>query len=367
MSKRIFILFTILLPSIALHSQWIETLPANIQSEILWSADHEEGNMNDWTLDQYTFPGGGIFNTGGADVFAMASDIFAHSGSYSAESIITNAWQAQNGPRAVRLMRWTDTAWDNGGMYFPTESYYSAYYYFPITYNPNKYQPWDPGDGGWWNIFQFKSHDANGVSQPVWTLNVEHDDVTQEMSLYLYSNENIPHSNSHTTPMPIPVGKWVHLEAFYHASTPNVADGQIIIWQDGIEILNVPDVVTTLDDGVVVWGIGNYTDHIDGDPMPGKATVYFDDAIVSETAIHPYVSCTTFAVNHWIGSNNSNWQDPLNWSSGFCPIQCQTVIIPSGATVQVEPNTYVKIKELTVESNANLEVPSTTLFIVIDQ
>jgi len=36
--------------------------------------------MNDWTLTQFIYPGGGIFNTGGTDVSAMASDITAHSG-----------------------------------------------------------------------------------------------------------------------------------------------------------------------------------------------------------------------------------------------------------------------------------------------
>lgn len=365
-------LLTLLLASLSfavlpLDAQWIESLPANFQSSVLWAGDHEEGSMNDWTLTQYQYPGGGIFNTGGSDVSSIASSAFAHSGMYAAEAIITNAWQAQNGKRAVRLMRWTDTAWDNGGTYFPAKSFYSAWYYFPLNYNPNKYPPWDPGDGGWWNIFQFKSDDENEESQPVWTLNVEHDDATQEMSLYLYTKENTPNSHSQNTPIAIPVGQWVHLEAYYFASTPDVADGQIIIWQDGVEILNVNNVVTTLAAGQVVWGIGNYTDHIDGDPIPGKATLYFDDAIVSTEAVHPYASCLDFSTNTWLGSNSSSWQDPLNWSTGFCPLECQHVVIPAGNIVQVAANSYIKIKELTIESNAVLKIPSSAVVDIAQQ
>ena len=71
--------------------------------------------------------GGGIFNTGGNEVEAIAASDFAHSGAYSARATITNAIRAQNGSRAVRLMRWTDRPWNQGGDYFPDTAYYSTW------------------------------------------------------------------------------------------------------------------------------------------------------------------------------------------------------------------------------------------------
>ena len=264
-----------------LSAQWFESLPQRLQDSILWSADHEEGNLNDWTLSQYQHPGGGIFNTGGTDVFATASTNFAHSGRYAAATRITNAFQSLNGNRAVRLMRWTNSAWDDSGDYFPTTAYYSTWMYFPLTYNPNKYAPWDPGDGGWWNVFQFKADDANGNSQPMFAMNVGHDDALQTMEFYLYSQYNEPNSYVQTNPVKIPVGKWFHVEAKYVVAADN--SGSITVWQDGRKILDVSNVRTALEHAAEhsIWGIGNYTDHIVGENVDGTATIHFDDAAVS--------------------------------------------------------------------------------------
>lgn len=262
---------------------WFDALPPSLESSILWRGDHEEGTLFDWDYGGGGNAGGGIFNTGGMQVSASTVTSPVHSGSFAARAWISNAWQVQNGSRAVRLMRWTDTAWNLGGDYFPDEAYYSAWFYFPHTYNPNKYAPWDPGDGGWWNIFQFKCNDAAGVSQPMFTVNVWHDDMTGEMSLYAYTKENTPSSYDQIGPetVTLPVGRWVHLEAFYKASTTNA--GEFVLWQDGVKIIEALNVKTILpgDAEKPVWGVGNYTDHIDGGPTPGSATIFIDDAAVS--------------------------------------------------------------------------------------
>ncbi len=269
---------------------WTWTLPVAAQDSILWTADHEEGSLYDWHLLAHGNAGGGIFNTGGSEVFAVASSTRAHSGLWSAKATITGAVQAMNGPRAVRLMRWTDRAWTDGGGYFPDSAYYSTWVFLPEDYNPNKYAPWDPGDGGWWNIFQFKCDDAQGVSQPMWVLNVQRDDATGHLSTYLYSNLAPPFSHGQQgTPRPLPVGQWVHIEALYVGATD--ATGRIAIWQDGTPILDVDGVQTLLPGSAEkpVWGIGNYTDHIAGGAQLGAATLYFDDAVVSTLPMHPYL------------------------------------------------------------------------------
>ncbi len=261
---------------------WKDQLPKWLSSSILWFADHEEGTFQDWE-DEGTddfFAGGGIFLTDTANASASICPHPVHSGRYAAQATIQAAWQCQNGNKAVRLMRWTDKPWDEGGDYFPEEAYYSTWMYFPAAYNPNKQPAWDPGDGGWWNVFQFKSDDFQGVSQPVWVLNVATEEKTNAMFFYLYSKYNPPFSFEAFSFLPIPVGKWVHVEAFYRKSTPNQSDGHIILWQDGQELFNIPGVVTAFSEQTA-WGIGNYTDHIAGGKTPGEATLFFDDAAVS--------------------------------------------------------------------------------------
>ncbi|MEM7371027.1 MAG: T9SS type A sorting domain-containing protein [Bacteroidota bacterium] len=275
-----------------LPAQWIQTLPPHIQSEIIWSADHEEGSLADWTYPDFQYAGGGIFNTGGSEVEVLAGGMLTHSGMYAAKATITQAFQAQNGSRAIRLMRWTDRPWDDGGDFIPSGMYYSCWYYLPHSYNPNKYDPWDPGDGGWWNIFQFKSHDAQDVSQPIWTLNVWHDDATEDMYLYLYSKENPPHSYDPVSWTILPSQQWVHLEAWYQFNDSAQQNGALKFWQDGMLLFDIDSITTVLEGGYAVWGIGNYTDHIVGDTSDGTATIWMDDAVISAVPIHPHLMTT---------------------------------------------------------------------------
>jgi hypothetical protein len=105
------------------------------------------------------------------------------------------------------------------------------------------------------------------------------------MELYLYSKFNSPSSYLQTDFVALPANRWVHIEAYYVAATG--PHGKIVVWQDGRPILRATGVITSLGgvDGTdthAIWGIGNYTDHIVGDPAgDGSATIYFDDCAVS--------------------------------------------------------------------------------------
>lgn len=266
-------------------NDWIGTLPADIHASILWQADHEEGNLTDWEPTDCKYPGGGVLNTRDDAVIARATTRQAHSGRYSAEATITGAIRAGDGNRAVRLMRWTDRPWDKGGTELPKSAYYSTWMFLSTTYNTNKYPPWDPGDGGWWNVFQFKAHDERDESQPIWVLNVYHDDDSSSMYFGLYSPVNTPASLDQPKPLPLPVGRWFHVEAHYRVDTQR--GGAIVIWQDGTEILRAKHVRTAIfpKHANAVWGVGNYTDHIAGDVKEGTSTIWFDDAIISTRRI----------------------------------------------------------------------------------
>jgi hypothetical protein len=259
-----------------------DTLSNDLKNSILWYADHEENALDDWTFPNYKYAGGGIFNTGDSDVYVNASSDYFHTGKYSVKTTITNAIRGENGNRAVRLMRWTDKPWDNNGTYFPKSCYFSVWMLLPDLYNPNKSEPWDPGDGGWWNVFQFKSDDSNGESQPTWTLNIHYNISSNEMFFYFYSKINSPHTFNLINYWAIPVKEWFHIEAFLNQSSSN--EGELKLWLNGNLVFDQANINTILN-GSVVWGIGNYTDHIATTTTIGTATIYFDDAIISTKRI----------------------------------------------------------------------------------
>lgn len=279
------------LSSPADETRFVDTLPDETVTSILWSADHEEGDLSDWEdmgTDTY-YAGGGVFLTGGADAIAEIVADPVHSGVYAVSASISRAWRAENGPRAVRLMRWTDRPWNFDGDFFPNDCFYSVWMFIPEPYNPNKYPPWDPGDGGWWNVFQFKS-DNNAGSQPVLELDLYQNDATGELCFGLStkaypdpdSEDHIQTYHEQDQPFIVPVGKWFHIEVRYVKGRNE--SGAATVWQNGVELFNVAGITTELSEQVA-WGIGSYTDHIDGGTEGGAARVYFDDAIVSRTRI----------------------------------------------------------------------------------
>ncbi len=230
---------------------WMDTLPNEFRQSILWSADYETGNLDQWSVPTSRDPGGGVLLTDDENVTARATVEIAHSGKYSAEATIRNAIRATRGNKAVRLMRWATKAYDQGGVELPREAYYSTWVYLPEAYDPKKQAPWDPGDGGWWNVFQFKSNDEQNESQSAWTLNIQKNPQTQHLSCYLYSHINTVKSWSAPESVRIPVKQWFHLEAFMKVSADE--QGQIEIWLDGVSIIRAENVRTAVIRNVPTW------------------------------------------------------------------------------------------------------------------
>ena len=269
----------------------VESLPADYRASVLWSANHEAGDLHEWDRPDAKYPGGGVLNTGPDDqIIARASQTQAFTGKFSAEATIHGAIRARNGKRAVRLMRWTDKPWDKGGGYFPKVAFYSTWMFVPHKYSNKKRAPWDPGDGGWWNVFQFKANDADETSIPTWSLNLHFNEQKDQMEFGLYSEINEPRSVDAAEPTPVPVGRWFHVEARLEVSATNT--GRIDVWQDGKLLMTAANVKTAITpkNENAVWGIGNYTDHIAGGPVEGSATLYFDDAIISSKPMYEAIA-----------------------------------------------------------------------------
>jgi len=223
---------------------------------LLWAADHETANMSQW----YTDGGGGEFNSGAAS--STASPDVAHTGGYSAKATIVTP-----GTSGVRLFRWNESR-------ATPEAYYSAWFYFPRSYRiPD-----------WWNIFSFKSRNGPVVNDAFWELEIGNR-PGGAMYLYLDWWNGLTIEGPHRGEFggrsynqgvkDIPVANWTHIEVFLRQS--GAFDGQVIVWQDGVELFNVKAVRTRYPppNGVAnEWSVNNYGDAI----TPSPTTIYIDDA-----------------------------------------------------------------------------------------
>jgi hypothetical protein len=233
---------------------------------VVWSADHETGDLSQW----YGGDGGGEFNSGAAT--SIASQDVAHGGKYSAKaSIDTPHVPATSG---VRLFRWNEGRSQN-------EACYSARYYFPQRYVVAE----------WWNIFSFKSRNGTAANDSFWQLQISN---RPGGAMFLYmtwwgppiegpqpGGSGLRHFTQSVKDLP--VGEWIHLEVYLRQSA--AFDGQIIVWQDGVELFNIDHVRTRYPaaNGANEWSINNYSDAV----TPSPTTIYVDDATVREATIGP--------------------------------------------------------------------------------
>src|SRR6266545_1116426 len=167
-----------------------------LDQHILWSADHETGDLSQWD-------GAWISATGDARI----STDHAHSGRYSAALTVYNAVGGSESP-GVRMAK---VSTPQNAASLPDEAYYSVWYYFPQTVRPAE----------WWNIFQWKRRwERNGEvsSDPVYTIDVAN---RPDGAMYLYLYSEVGAAGNYNTAgvgaraaaaIDLPLNRWVHLE-----------------------------------------------------------------------------------------------------------------------------------------------------------
>lgn len=249
------------------------TAAATTDDRFLWRGDMETGNLDEWTAGG----AGGLFNSGTWD--AGASNDVAHSGQFSLRTVITAPSES-----GVRAFRWGESRANR-------EAYYSAWFYFPAAYTLTG----DPHTGQYWNIFQFKSRSADSTANDaIWQINLYNAPDGGLLPYVVWSGKLPgPHqgesgwrSYAPLVSQPIPVGRWVHFEAFLRQG--NNYDGALTVWQDGTPIFGTSNVNTSyVNPNYNSWGtanewsVNNYSDAV----SPGPAVVYIDDAAISSAFI----------------------------------------------------------------------------------
>jgi hypothetical protein len=220
---------------------------------IIWSADHERGDLSAWTAGGAA-DGGGRYGAGQAE----ASRDYARSGSYAAKLTIDTI---DGGDHTARLFRRTAS----GG------AYYSAWFFFPQLHTPEV----------WWSIFLFRAHrDPNDIDTYVnlWDLDVERLDGGS-LTLSFYNHVTKQFTRSPAAP-PIPIGQWMHLEAFFHHVAPDQT--RITVWQDGVQVFDLTGLGQPPATNFY-WSIGNGSDGLN----PRVSTIYIDDAAIATGRLGP--------------------------------------------------------------------------------
>jgi hypothetical protein len=238
--------------SLATEAGTIEAGEGGRQGVVLWSSDHETGDLSAWQE--------GGASEGGAyriDGIVEPSTEQAHRGTYALKATIDTTDGRDHLARVYR--RTVD-----GG------AYYSAWFLWPEAHVPAE----------WWSVFLFRAgvyQDQPNNSTNLWDLYVASDAAGLGLSLF-------DHLTQKTTPalpnISLPVGSWVHLEAYFAYQPP---DGtRITVWVDGVLALDLSG-LGEAPSSELYWAIGNGSNGL----TPPRSVLYIDDAAISTARLGP--------------------------------------------------------------------------------
>jgi len=236
--------------------------PLYLGSDLIWTADQETGDLSQWSEPNGA---GGSYVEATGDASVAVTTEQAHTGQYSIKlSTVANSLTADpNDPGGCGVYR-EET--------FPTEAYYSVWYYVPQLYQTITS----------WAILKFRyreSTDAGSDLSELIDLRLE-SQPSGDFTLVLYDHrQQYLRSPLPDPPPTVPVGQWFQLEAFYR----NVDDptGRLTIWLDGSLVY---DVARPMSRQPAVY----FTPcSLVNDLAPPRASIYVDDVAVSWTRIGP--------------------------------------------------------------------------------
>jgi hypothetical protein len=182
----------------------------NVGSDVLWSADHETGDLTEWyapgrCTPSCTIPAapGGLF----ADLAGVVVEGEAHSGRYALR-LTDQETSDMNGPGVFREL------------ITPPDAYYSAWYYVPRIYQTKSQ----------WTIQKFKSRVDSDTISHGHDLNLRTLPGGQ-MILYVFSHDaDYLQAPLADPPAFVPIETWFQIEALYRPRTDET--GELLVWLD---------------------------------------------------------------------------------------------------------------------------------------
>ncbi|WP_439483334.1 malectin domain-containing carbohydrate-binding protein [Cyclobacterium plantarum] len=243
--------------------------PQNILEKELWTAGHEAGNQNEWSLNG----GGGEFNSGNAN--SNISNDVARTGNYSLKMSINTT---NGGGHGTRNFRWSEIG-DHKDLIF------TQYFYFPnrIDLDPNN---------AWFNLAQTKGVKfASGgagtgpdqINNPHFALGIKvrggagsgGANYLSLSDLQKFWGDQPGASWEAPAGINLPVRKWVKIQMRIIQDRGD--KGRILVWQDDQLIMDTglrntlrPEVDTNM------FSINAYADKT----IPTTTIIYLDDASI---------------------------------------------------------------------------------------
>jgi hypothetical protein len=229
----------------------------NIGSSLLWSARHETADFTEWTAASK-----GGFSADTPDTAVVISTDVAHSGTHSVK--LTNGAPATYVPayETARLWRQDD---------FPTEAYYSAWFYLPQLFETT-------AD---WIVMQLSVPSIGDAAAAGQLIDIDLRSVPAgDMILTVYDHRAAYLRSPSADPaLPVPIAQWFQIELFYR----NVGDdsGQLTLWLDGQVNYDIhrPFGLSS----TTYWSVCSSTEGL----TPTVSDLYIDDAAVSLVRVGP--------------------------------------------------------------------------------
>jgi hypothetical protein len=233
------------------------TGPVDGSASVIWSSSFENGTFSEWDGDGQ---GKEFFS---ANTSLSVSTEQAHSGTQSAKLTI----DPNNGiVEDIYLFRGIA-----GAPAANAEAYYGAWFFIPQRYVEPFY----------WNIFHFldgASVDRDSLGS-IWDVDLRSSTDTGELVPYVYDYLGRL-QRTEDTPRAVPIGKWFHLEVLVRLAADDT--GRFAIWQDGVLVFDVENVMTSMTPWIQ-WAVGSTST----DLMPSPADLYIDDVTLSSSRVGP--------------------------------------------------------------------------------
>jgi hypothetical protein len=236
---------------------WGCTPQINIGTSLLWSARHETGDFTEWTAS-----GKGGFSADTPDTAVVISTDVAHSGTYSVK--LTNGAPSTYvaAYETARLWRQDD---------FPTEAYYSAWFYLPQAFETT-------AD---WTIMQFRAPEIADAAAPDQRLDIDLRSLPGGAMILTIYDHRAAYLRSPTADpaLLVPIAQWFQIEAFYR----NVGDdsGRLTVWLDGRINYDIRRPFGLSSE--TYWSVCSSTQGL----TPTVSDLYVDDAAISLIRIGP--------------------------------------------------------------------------------
>jgi hypothetical protein len=221
---------------------------------ILWQATFEPGDLSEWLADGH----GGVYTDGRAPD-PVATQDQAHRGRYAGLAVFSPASATATFSYLYREQP------------IPAQAYYGAWFFIPASLQVRSFL----------SLLHFGYHptasDPNTTA--IWDFDLQ-PNTDGSLVPHLYQTG----AASPVAPqpaVPVPPATWVHFELLFEKAAD--ATGRIVAWQNGVQILDVANVVTAPTDWIQ-WDVGGGALDV---ITPTPLSIYVDDVTISSTRVGP--------------------------------------------------------------------------------